>query len=66
MAETLRAIILVEVCLIVIVRDYWAWVSNTLVPGWGTGPEKTRFPEGLVLPYIGTWFSAGLSYRADF
>ena len=39
------------------------WPLST---GLGTGPEKTRFPECLVLPYTGTWFSSGFWYRADF
>ena len=42
------------------------WGINPLVPGWSTGPEKTRFPVCLLLPYIGIWFSSGLWYRADF
>ena len=25
----------------------WGWDINPLVPGWGTGPEKTRFPKCL-------------------
>jgi hypothetical protein len=44
----------------------WAWVINPLVPGWGTGPQKTRFPECLLLPYIGTCFSCVFWYQADF
>jgi hypothetical protein len=47
-------------------QENWYWDINPLVPGWGTGPEKTRFPECLVLPYTGTWFSSGFGYRADF
>ena len=27
--------------------DKWGWDMNPLVPGWGTGPEKTRFPKCL-------------------
>ena len=44
----------------------WMWVINPLVPGWGTGPEKTRFPKCFVLPYNGTWFSSGFWYRGSF
>ena len=25
----------------------WGWVINPSVPGWGTGPEKTRFTKCL-------------------
>ena len=35
-----------------------AWVINPLVAGLGTRPEKPRFAECLVLPYIVTWFSS--------
>ena len=44
----------------------WGRVINPLVPGWGTGSEKTKFTECLVWPYIGTWFSLGFWYRAEF
>ena len=44
----------------------WVWDINPLVPGWGTGAEKTRLPECLVLPHTGTWFSSVFWYRADF
>lgn len=50
-------------------RNYaykWASVINPLVPGYGTGPEKTRFPECWVLPYIGVWFSSVFWYPANF
>ena len=26
------------------IENMWAWAINPLIPGWGTGPEKTRFP----------------------
>ena len=28
-------------------RGKWGWDRNPLVPGWGTGPEKTRFTKCL-------------------
>ena len=43
----------------------WMRVINPLLPRWGTRPEKARFSECLVLPYIGTWLSYGDWYRAD-
>ena len=49
-----------------LVKYIWMWGINPLVPGWSTRPEKTRFPVCLLLPYIGTWFSSGFWYRADF
>ena len=40
----------------ILVQSIWAWVINPLAPGWGTAPEKTKFQERVVLPYIGICF----------